>query len=70
MAIDIISEFLNYYNIKGLNPIASVMCFPPFKSNIFNIIIPISALQWIYRDIKYEKMHFLLKSLSKSIIQI
>jgi len=70
VAIDVIPAFLNYYNIKELNPIASDMCFPPFKPNTFDAIISISALQWIYRDIKNERMHSLLKSLSKSFFQI
>ena len=70
IALDIISEFLNYYNIKDLNPIAADMCFTPFKSNTFDAILSISALQWIYRDLSNEEMHFLLNSLSKSFFQI
>jgi SAM-dependent methyltransferase len=70
VAIDIISEFLNFYNIKSLNPIAADMCFPPFKPNTFDVIISISALQWIFRDINNKKMYFLLKNLSKSFFQI
>jgi len=70
VAIDLISSFLNYYDIKELNPIVSDMCFPPFKPNTFDAIISISALQWIYRDINNEQMNLMLKSLSKSFFQI
>lgn len=70
VAIDIISEFLYYYDIKDLNPIATDMCFPPFKPNTFDAIVSISALQWIYRDLKDEQMYLMLKNLSKSFFQI
>ncbi|MFX0002216.1 MAG: class I SAM-dependent methyltransferase [Candidatus Hermodarchaeota archaeon] len=70
VAIDILLDFLYFYDLKKENPIAADMCFPPFKPNIFDAIISISALQWIYRDIKNEKVHNLLKSLSKSFFQI
>jgi 18S rRNA (guanine1575-N7)-methyltransferase len=70
VALDIISEFLHYYDIKNLNPIAADMCFLPFKPNTFDAIISISALQWIFKDIYYESMNFLLKNLSKSFFQV
>ncbi len=70
VAIDLISSFLNYYDIKELNPIAADMCLPPFKPNTFDAIISISALQWIYRDIQNERMNLMLKNLSKSFFQI
>ncbi len=70
VAIDIISAFLNYYDIKDLNPIAADMCFSPFKPNTFDAIISISALQWIYRDLKNKQMHSMLKNLSKSFFHI
>jgi len=70
VALDIISEFLNFYDIKDLNPITADMCFPPFKANIFDAILSISALQWIYRDLNDKRMHFLLNNLSKSFFRI
>ena len=70
VALDFISEFLYYYDIKDLNPITADMCFPPFKPNTFDVIISISALQWIYRDLNSKEMHLLLKSLCKSFFQI
>ncbi len=66
VAIDIITEFLNFYDIKELNPIASDMCFPPFKPHIFDAIISISSLQWIYRDIGNKLMKDQIISLAKS----
>ncbi|MFX0105083.1 MAG: class I SAM-dependent methyltransferase [Candidatus Hodarchaeota archaeon] len=70
VAIDVISEFLYYYDIKELNPIATDMCFPPFKPKTFDAIISISALQWIYRDLNNTKMHYMLKNLFKSFFEI
>ncbi|MFX1574309.1 MAG: class I SAM-dependent methyltransferase [Promethearchaeota archaeon] len=80
ISLDIISGFLNYYNIKDLNPIAADMCLLPFKSGIFDAIISISALQWIYKDLhdKVNRKRFInltksfekiLKPESKLIIQ-
>ena len=70
VALDIISEFLNVYDIKELNPINADMCFPPFKPNTFDAIISISALQWVFRDINNRLMHVMLKNLSKSFFKI
>ncbi len=70
VALDLISEFLKYYDIKYLNPVNADLCFPPFKSGIFDAIISISALQWIYRNLINDQMHLLLKSLCKSFFQI
>ncbi|MFX0076823.1 MAG: class I SAM-dependent methyltransferase, partial [Candidatus Hermodarchaeota archaeon] len=57
IALDIILNFLKYYDIEDLNPILADMCYPPFQPNIFDAIISISALQWIYKgnDLKKEK---------------
>ncbi len=70
IALDIISEFLYFYDIKELNPIAADMCFPPFKSSSFDAIISISALQWIYRKLNNKVMHNKLVSLAKSFNNI
>ncbi len=70
VAIDIISKFLNYYDIKDLNPIASDMCFPPFKPHIFDAIISISSLQWIYKDINNKSMEDQIINLAKSFYLI
>ena len=70
VALDIIPEFLYYYEIKELNPITADMCFPPFKPNTFDAIISISALQWIFRDLKDKMMYSMLKNLSTSFYKI
>jgi SAM-dependent methyltransferase len=70
VAIDIIPEFLNYYDIKHLNPIVSDMCFPPFKPHTFDAIISISSLQWIYRKIDDNIMSTQLINLAKSFYTI
>ena len=70
VALDIISEFLNFYDIKDLNPITANMCFPPFKANTFDAILSISALQWIFRDADYKAMYSTLKNMFKFFFQI
>ncbi|MFX0019198.1 MAG: class I SAM-dependent methyltransferase [Promethearchaeota archaeon] len=66
VALDIILEFLKFYNLNEVNPIAADMSYLPFKSNSFDAIISISALQWIFRDINNRKMEDLLIKLTKS----
>jgi len=56
VAIDLITEFLNFYDIRELNPIGADMCSPPLRPNSIDAIISISALQWIYRDINNKNM--------------
>ncbi|MFX1375836.1 MAG: class I SAM-dependent methyltransferase [Promethearchaeota archaeon] len=70
VALDIIIEFLHYYEIKDLNPIASDMNFFPFKSNIFDGIISISAFQWILRNIYDKNMISKVRNLVKSLYSI
>jgi SAM-dependent methyltransferase len=70
IAIDIISEFLTYYDLKELNPIVSDMCFPPFKPHTFDAIISISSLQWIYKDLDNKLMKNRLINLARSFFQI
>lgn len=66
VALDVISDFLRFYNLTEVNPIAADMCYLPFKPNSFDAIISISALQWIFRDIYIKKMEDLLIKLTKS----
>ncbi|MHA2280913.1 MAG: class I SAM-dependent methyltransferase [Promethearchaeota archaeon] len=70
VALDLILEFLSFYEINDLNQINSDMCFPPFRPSTFDAIISISALQWIYRDINNNLMFSMLKSLFKTFFQI
>jgi len=70
VALDIISEFLKYYDIEYLNPILADMCYPPFKPNTFNSIISISALQWVIRDVKNESERLILTNLFVCFYQI
>ena len=70
VALDIIYEFLKYYDIEYLNPILADMCYPPFKPNSFDSIISISALQWIIRDVKNEGERIILTNLFVSFYQI
>jgi len=70
IALDIVLNFLKYYNIRELNPILSDMCYIPFQPNSFDAIVSISALQWIYKDLNAKKMRINLISLFKSFYAI
>jgi 18S rRNA (guanine1575-N7)-methyltransferase len=70
IALDIIPEFLNFYDIRELNPVIADMCNIPFKPNSCDAIISISALQWVYRDINNANMRINLINLAKSISHI
>lgn len=70
VALDIILDFLNFYDINTLNPILSDMCYPPFQPNKFDAIISISALQWIYKSSRIEKDKLDLISLFTSFYTI
>jgi len=70
IALDIISDFLKFYDIKDLNPIQSDMCYPPFQPSMFDAIISISALQWIYKGLNLKKIHLDLISLFRSFFTI
>ena len=70
IALDIVLNFLKYYNIRDLNPILSDMCYIPFQPNSFDAIVSISALQWIYKDPNAKKMRMNLISLFKSFYAI
>lgn len=70
VGLDLVSEFLYFYEMKHLNPINADMSFPPFRSNTFDAIISISALQWVYRSINNPKMEQNLRSLANSFSKI
>ncbi|MFW9771821.1 MAG: class I SAM-dependent methyltransferase [Candidatus Heimdallarchaeota archaeon] len=70
VALDIILEFLKFYDLQDLNPIRADMCFLPFKPERFDAIISISALQWIFRDISNQRMESLVIALSKSFFNV
>ncbi|MHA2183778.1 MAG: class I SAM-dependent methyltransferase [Promethearchaeota archaeon] len=80
IALDFIAQFLYFYDIKELNPIAADIGNLPFKENVFDAIISISAFQWIIRDIHKNEVrkqiidlmksfYFLLKPKTKMVIQ-
>jgi len=70
VTLDIISEFLYFYDIKDLNPIVADMCYSPFKPDSFDAIISISALQWIYRDLNDEIMKKKLINMAKCFYEM
>jgi len=70
IALDIISEFLTYYDIKELNPIVSDMSLTPFRNECFDVIISISALQWIYREMNNKVMKQNLVNMAQSLFNV
>lgn len=70
IALDFISDFLKFYDIKDLNPILADMSFTPFQPKIFDAIISISALQWIFKDFSNKIMRSNLISLFRSFYNI
>lgn len=70
VALDIIYEFLGFYDIKELNPIVSDMSSTPFRNESFDAIISISALQWIYREINNKIMKEKLINLAQSLFNV
>lgn len=70
VGLDLVSEFLYFYEMKHLNPINADMSFPPFRLSTFDAIISISALQWVFRTINNPKMVKRLKFLAKSFNDI
>lgn len=70
IALDIIAGFLYFHDLKRLNPILADMCYPPFKSDVFDAIISISSLQWIFREINNKKMRDNLINLLKSFYNV
>ncbi len=70
VAFDIIKDFLSYYDINDLNPLVADMTALPFKPNSFDGIISISALQWIYREMKNKEMKKLFIDLILSFYKV
>lgn len=70
IGLDLISQFLYFYELKELDFINADMCFLPFREKRFDAIISISALQWIYRDTNSQKMEQKLISLVRSFKKI
>ncbi|MEJ2293491.1 MAG: methyltransferase domain-containing protein [Candidatus Lokiarchaeota archaeon] len=66
ISLDLIKEFLNFYDMTDLKPINGDMCHLPIKPNTFDGIISISALQWIFRDINKKSERMRLIELVKS----
>lgn len=69
-SLDILPKLLNYYNNSELNPVLADMCLPPFKDAIFEGIISISALQWIFSELNNVEMEGNLVNLINSFHRI
>ena len=70
VALDFILDFLKFYDITDLNPILADMSYTPFQPKIFDAIISISALQWIFKETGNKIMRSNLISLFRSFYNI
>ena len=70
VALDFILDFLKFYDITDLNPILADMSYTPFQPKIFDAIISISALQWIFKEMGNKIMRSNLISLFRSFYNI
>ena len=55
VGIDLNALFLNYYDIPHINPVQADMRNFGFQPNSFDLIISISAVQWVLAELKYKK---------------
>ena len=70
ISIDLLLDFLRYYDIKELSPIQNDMSFLPFRSHIFDAIVSISALQWLHRTYHLKSTIDLVKNLAEDVFRI
>ncbi len=70
ISIDLLLDFLRYYDIKELSPIQSDMSFLPFRSRIFDAIVSISSLQWLHRIYHSKTTINLIKNLAADVYKI
>lgn len=70
VSIDLIMDFLLYYDIKELNPLQSNMSFLPFRSQSFDAIISISALQWLCRNFNKQSTIDLMRNLAENTYDV
>ena len=70
IALDIIADFLKYYNLSDFNPIIADMCKLPFRTNVIDAVISISALQWIYRNPQNRRERKNMETLFKTLYPI
>lgn len=63
IGLDLNHMFLNYYDIPNLNPIHADMRHFHFKPHTFDLIISISAIQWVLAERKYKKRHRFIKEI-------
>lgn len=70
VSIDLIEQFLLFYELGDVNPITADMCSLPFKESLFDGVISISALQWIFKERKNQKMEIDLIRLVKNFYTI
>ncbi|TFF95345.1 MAG: class I SAM-dependent methyltransferase, partial [Promethearchaeota archaeon] len=70
VALDLISDFLYFYELREVNPIVADMTLIPLRDGIFDGIISISALQWVFRDLNDNSMRNSMINLVKSFERV
>ena len=70
IALDIIVDFLKYYDLSDFNPIVADMCILPFRTNVIDAVISISALQWICRNPQNRRERKNMETIFKTLYSI
>ena len=66
VGIDLNRNFLTYYHTPELNPIESDMRYLGFRPQSFDMVISISAIQWVLAEKDAHKRHQMLKFIAVS----
>ena len=79
VSLDLNEKLLNFYKIRELNPIVGDICSLPFRPEVFDGIISISAIQWLLKENKskffqdfsraIKNFHEILKKNSNLVLQ-
>ena len=70
VSVDLLFDFLCYYDIREINPLQGDMSFLPFQSQVFDAIISISALQWLCVNFDENNSSDLIRKLAQDIYNI
>ena len=70
VSVDLLLDFLLYYDIKELNPLQGDISFLAFRSQVFDAIISISALQWLCVNFDEKKTSDLIRKLAQDTYNV
>lgn len=66
VGLDLNELFLKYYEIPHLNPMHADMRYFGFKPDSFDLIISISAVQWLLAETKFKRRRRFIRELIES----